>query len=477
MSDASILWYDFETFGANAQLDSPAQFAAQRTDLNLMPIESPHVFYCQPLVDRLITPEAVAITGITPQHAQLHGLPEYKFAERIHVLMAQANTTTCGYNTIRFDDEVCRHMFWRNMMDPYGREFKNNNARFDMLDVMRLTAALRPEGLYWPKRDDGLASFKLEQLSVANGIEHADAHDAMADVRATIALAQKVKRQHDKLWQYVFEFRYKHRAKAFFEQLKGAPFLHASGKISAQYYGVSVLIALMPHPLNRNEIICWDTRYSPQACFDHSPDELRSWLYAKASELPEGSERPGFKSVHLNKAPMLAPISLFDDAVSQRIQLPVAQVARCSDFFRQQDWKTTVFEVFNQAYSAQDRDPEQDLYGGFVSMADRQLMDRLRALPAEQWAKHELELGDPRLSEIAMRLRAKYFPHTLTASERGRWQHYLEQRLPTEALLELVRQVKQRKKLEPHKAQLWQDLLDWYQTQLQRVSSPQLSLF
>ncbi|WP_158584151.1 exodeoxyribonuclease I [Salinibius halmophilus] len=477
MSNPSILWYDFETFGADAKLDSPAQFAAQRTDHNLMPIDSPEIFYCQPLADRMISPDAVAITGITPQHAQQNGVPEYQFAERVHALMAQPNTTTCGYNTIRFDDEVCRHMFWRNMIDPYGREFKNNNARFDLLDVMRLTSALRPEGLYWPKRDDGLPSYKLEQLSVANGIEHTDAHDAMADVRATIALAQKVRRQQEKLWHYVFEFRYKHRAKGFLEQLNGAPFLHASGKVSAEFFGTTVLVPLLTHPTNRNEIICWDARVAPQDCLDASAKDLNEWLYAKSSELPEDVVRPGFKSVHVNKAPMMAPMSLFDEAVSKRIQISETQVRQCVDYFQSHDWQSLVVEVFSQPFEAEDKDPEQDLYGGFISMHDRQLMDKMRALPAEEWSKFELDLGDPRLAAIAVRLRARYFPHTLTQSEQSRWQAYLEQRTSPVELQSLIKQVRQRKKIEPERSAIWQALLDWYQTQLLRVDSPQLSLF
>lgn len=474
---SSILWYDFETFGANAKLDAVAQFAAQRTDHNLMPLSEPEVFYCQPIIDRLISPEAVAITGITPQHAQLHGSNEFEFAKRVHGLMSQPGTTTCGYNTIRFDDEVCRHMFWRNLIDPYGREYKNNNARFDLLDVMRLTAALRPEGLYWPKRDDGQPSFKLEQLSVANGIEHSDAHDAMADVRATIALAQKVNKHHEKLWQYVFEFRHKYRAKAFFDQLQGGPFIHASGKIPAKFYGTSVLVPLLAHPNNRNEMICWDTRVDPAECFEHTAEDIAKWLYAKQSELPEGVTRPGFKSVHLNKAPMLAPMTLFDDQVSARIQLTSKQIQRSVDYFAAHQWQTKVQEVFGQPYEGGENDPEEDLYGGFVSMTDRQLLDQLHGLSPEQWHDQESLLQDSRLTVLCMRIRAKHFPHTLTVEERQAWQAYLQQRICDERLNHLIKQVRQRKKLEPEKAVMWQCVLDWYQRQQALVNSPQPSLF
>lgn len=479
MSQESILWYDFETFGSNAKYDSPAQFAALRTDLNLMPISPPEVFYCQPLIDREIAPDAVAITGITPQEAQLRGSNEYQFAQRIAKLMSQPHTTSCGYNSIRFDDEVCRHMFWRNLIDPYGREYKNGNARFDLLDVMRLTSALRPEGLYWPAREDGQPSFKLEQLSVANGIEHANAHDAMADVRATIGLAQKVKQHNEKLWQYVFALRHKYQAKQFLATRQGQPFLHASGKIAARYHGVSALVALATHPSNRNEVICWDLRVDPTPFKHHSGEQLRQWLYGKQAELEEeGVDRPGFKSVHINKAPMLAPISLLDDAVSQRIALDEATIKRhLSALADHGHWQQLAVNVFDQAFQGDPPDPELDLYGGFVSMADRQVLDTLHTLLPERWRSQEDDLSDPRLTVLAQRLRAKHFPHTLSASEQQAWQRHIQRVLTPARLDALMKEVKQRQKYEPQNQAMWQDVQAWYQRQHELVATPQALLF
>ena len=202
----SLLWHDYETFGANPAQDFPAQFAAIRTNSALETIGEPISFYCQPPPDYLPHPIACLITGITPQFCLAHGLAEREFAGRVHFEMAAANTTTLGYNSMRFDDEVSRQLFWRNFYPAYAREYQHGNARFDLIDVMRMAYALRPEGLHWPSVD-GKPSFKLELLAQANALVHRSAHDALSDVEVLIELARKLKAAQPKLWDYAFSLR------------------------------------------------------------------------------------------------------------------------------------------------------------------------------------------------------------------------------------------------------------------------------
>ncbi|WP_313363583.1 exodeoxyribonuclease I, partial [Mixta calida] len=205
----TFLFHDYETFGKSPALDRPAQFAGIRTDMDFNIIGEPEVFYCQPADDYLPQPEAVMITGITPQLAQARGVTEAEFARRIHALFTVENTCVVGYNNVRFDDEVTRNIFYRNFYDPYAWSWQNGNSRWDLLDVMRACYALRPDGINWPENDEGLPSFKLELLTQANGVEHNNAHDAMSDVYATIAMAKLVKEKQPKL----FEFLFRHRTK------------------------------------------------------------------------------------------------------------------------------------------------------------------------------------------------------------------------------------------------------------------------
>src|SRR5690606_22124338 len=142
----------------------------------------PLVIYCQPTEDMLPQPEACLITGITPQKAKSEGIREVEFIRLIHEQFSKPDTCVAGYNSIRFDDEVTRNTLYRNFFDPYAREWQNGCSRWDLIDVMRLAYALRPDGIQWPTREDGLPSFRLEDLTRANGVEHEAAHDAMSDV-------------------------------------------------------------------------------------------------------------------------------------------------------------------------------------------------------------------------------------------------------------------------------------------------------
>jgi len=192
----TFYWHDYETFGVDPAKDRPSQFAGLRTDEELNPIGDPLVIYCQPQRDILPSAQACLITGITPQLAMEKGIPEPEFIHAIHRELSLPGTCGVGYNSIRFDDEVTRYALYRNFFDPYQREWKNGNSRWDILDMLRLTRALRPEGIEWTDHEPGRPSFRLEHLTAANGIAHEAAHDALSDVTATIAMAKLVKQSN-----------------------------------------------------------------------------------------------------------------------------------------------------------------------------------------------------------------------------------------------------------------------------------------
>jgi len=192
-SKNTLYWHDYETFGIDPKRDRPVQFAGIRTDEALNIIGAPLVIYCQPANDFLPSPQACMITGISPQLALKEGVNEAEFISRIHAEFARPGTCTVGYNNIRFDDEFTRYTLYRNFYDPYAREWQNGNSRWDIIDLLRVTRALRPAGINWPERDDGQSSFRLEELSKANNIAHDAAHDALSDVLATIEVARLIK--------------------------------------------------------------------------------------------------------------------------------------------------------------------------------------------------------------------------------------------------------------------------------------------
>ncbi|HBS5052237.1 TPA: exodeoxyribonuclease I, partial [Klebsiella pneumoniae] len=305
VNQPGFLFHDYETFGTSPSLDRPAQFAAIRTDAELNVLGEPEVFYCKPADDYLPQPQAVMITGITPQEALAKGDNEAAFARRIHDLFTVPQTCIVGYNNVRFDDEVTRNIFYRNFYDPYAWSWQHDNSRWDLLDVMRACYALRPEGIAWPENDEGLPSFRLEHLTVANGIEHQNAHDAMADVYATIAMAKLVKTRQPRLFDYLYSHRNKRKLATLIDVPQMKPLVHVSGMFGAARGNTSLVAPLAWHPENRNAVIMVDLAGDMAPLLELDADALRERLYTPRAELGDLPAAP-IKLVHLNKCPVLA---------------------------------------------------------------------------------------------------------------------------------------------------------------------------
>jgi len=435
MSQQTFLWHDYETFGAQPRRDRPAQFAAIRTDADLNEIGEPIMLYCQPAPDFLPDPQSCLITGITPQQCLEWGVPEYKFAATIEQAFSQPGTIGVGYNTIRFDDEVTRFLFWRNLFDPYAREWQNQCGRWDLLDVVRMTYALRPEGIEWPLREDGKPSFRLEHLAAANGLLHESAHDALSDVRATIGLARLIKQKQPKLWDFCFALHKKDRVADeigmhLLPHLR-QPFLHVSGMFPAERGCIGLVWPLGTHPTNKNEIIVWDCAYDPSELYGLDADTVRMRMFTRSSELPEGVTRLPIKSVHLNKSPMLVSnLKTLSPAMAERWGIDVEQAKRHAQTAAAgPDLGALWAQVYHRPGAAEAMDVDEDLYGGFVGKEDRRLLDTMRKESPAKLALMTPPFDDPRLGELVFRYRARNFPQTLSEQEAEHWEAHRAARL------------------------------------------------
>ncbi|MFC3852169.1 exodeoxyribonuclease I [Salinispirillum marinum] len=425
MSASSFLWYDFETFGQHPRQDKPSQFAALRTDAELNIIGEPMNWLCQPLPDLVPSPDACLITGLTPQYCQEHGMPEPEFAQRILHAMSQPNTCSAGFNSIRFDDEVSRFLFYRNLLPVYDREWRQGNSRWDLLDVVRFTYALRPDGINWPRKEDGSPSFRLEELSQANGLEHTQAHDALSDVRATIGMAQLIKRTQPKLFSWALQCRDKTFVKSQIPVLRHQPFVHVSGMIPASQGCITVLVPLDFHPTNKNEILCFDLRSDPAELAELSADEMRYRLYTPSAELGE-TPRLAIKSVHVNKCPMAGPISLFTDEVAARHGIDRRVFER---HLANLPPLATVLPNLHTAMHRehQPADAEQALYDGFINDRDRDMAGAVYGTPAAEWP-HLPMPKDQRLQALVQRFVARHRGDVLPKLP-DNWQRTWEQYL------------------------------------------------
>lgn len=385
------------------------------------------VWFCRPPRDRQPDPEAVLLTGITPQQAEAQGLREREFAARIEGELARAGTIGTGYNSMRFDDEVTRHLFWRNLIDPYAREYAHGCARWDLLDVVRCTWALRPEGIAWPTGEDGMPSFRLARLTAANGLAHDSAHDALSDVRATIALARLVRARQPRLWAFALRLRHKDEVR---DQIgTDRPFLHVSGKYPVERGCMAAVWALGPHPVNRNEVIVWDLDQDPGILTALDAETLRRRLFTPASELAEGETRLPVKTIHVNRAPIVIGTLDVRGQAQARFGIDLDRVARHAALAARLPNLTSLWaEIFRCPPAAMPVDAEEDLYGGFVGDADRRRLERLRAATPESLAT-PIAFDDRRLGEIVFRYRANNFPQTLSEAERARWERHRRARL------------------------------------------------
>jgi exodeoxyribonuclease-1 len=426
----SLYWHDYETWGTNPRLDRPAQFAGLRTDLDFHPLGVPLVLYCRPADDVLPHPDACLITGLTPQRALAEGVIEADFFAAIHEQLAQPGTCALGYNTLRFDDELTRYGLYRNFYDPYAREWQGGNSRWDLIDVVRLTRALRPEGIEWPVREDGETSFKLEHLTAANGMAHAAAHDALADVDATIALAKLIRERQPRLYDFAFRHRDKGSAAGLLDLRARESVLHVSSRYPACHGCLAVVVPLAPHPTNKNGVVVYDLRYDPTPLLSLDAGAVRRLVYTAAEHLREGEARIPLKVVHLNKCPVLAPLSTLTPEAAERwaIDLDQARSHRAA-LLAARDLPGKLAVAFAEDRFPPVADPDQALYDGFLSDADRVRCDRVRRTPPAQLAELESVFDDARLPELLFRYRARNWPETLSAPERARWDAWRRQRV------------------------------------------------
>ncbi len=431
MTDHSFYWYDYEAFGLDPMTDRLAQFGGIRTDAEFNIIGEPLMLYCKPSDDYLPNPASCLITGITPQKAQALGVPEIEFIRRINEEFSRPNTCVLGYNNLRFDDEFTRYALYRNLLDPYAREWQNGCSRWDLLDVVRMTRALRPEGIVWPTNPEGLPSVRLEDLTVANGIEHTAAHDALADVYATLGVARLIRAKQPKLFDFACQNRGKQKVLQMLTLREQRPVLHISGMYPAEKGNMAVVMPLAMHPINKNGVIVYDLSVDPKDLISLGPKKIHERLFTRNDELPEGVARIPLKVVHANRCPVIAPITTLDGAAAKRYGIDLNVCRRNLEAIKhEKTLPQKVQKVFTESEFEPHTDPDRMLYGGpFFGDSDRAHMREIHHMSAQELGGYTPPFTDPRLPEMLFRLRARNYPESLRPEEQARWQQFRHSRI------------------------------------------------
>lgn len=401
------------------------QFAGQRTDMQLNPVGEPVNVLIKLSDDILPQPEAVLLTGITPQQTLADGITEAEFLRIFCDEVAIPGTVFVGFNTVRFDDEFMRFVQYRNFYDPYVWQWKDGRGRWDILDVVRMTRALRPDGIQWPVVD-GKPGNRLEMLTKANAIPHEGAHDALADVTATIAVAKLIYTNQPKLFSWLLNMRDKSQVKNLVEA--NEPFVYSSGKYANEFQKTSVVVRLAEHPKKQGALV-YDLRHDPTPFLAMSAAELAErWRWTRE---PDAPARLPVKTLQFNRCPAIAPLSVLDAASQERIGLDLATVAahhkvlRDNPSFTQNVAKALAL-LDDQQQAQQQRataDVDTQLYAGFYDQHDSNLLAVVRAASPDELTP---ELGesfhDQRLKALFDRYKARNYPASLSDKERASWE-------------------------------------------------------
>ena len=461
----TFYWYDYETFGISPKIDRISQFAGIRTDENLNILDE-HMFYCKPTHDCLPAPEACSITSISPQLCEQKGMIEHAFIQKIHTEFSTPNTCIVGYNSIRFDDEFTRHTLYRNFIDPYAWHWKNGNTRWDILDVVRLCYALKKDNsLKWVHNEEGKPIFKLDQLSLANGIEHANAHDALADVRATIAIAKIIKDTQPQLFDYAFSLREKKTVESKIQLFE--PMLHTSGMYPATLSCTRLVVALAYHPEYNDRAIVFNLDQDPSMLLEMDIEELKTLMFTKQSELPEGVKRLEIKDLIFNKSPMFVPnIYKLDPKVVAQLQIDMDACLQRLSFIK--DNQNAISEVVQALYkNDQERtrtaDVDQALYDGFMDNADKRIGDQVQTLSANELKDFHPRFKDQKLNTLLMHFKARNYPETLSEDETEDWFETVQGRVQAGEngylnIDEYFQRINALREQHPNKEKLWQQL-------------------
>src|SRR3989344_4117574 len=428
----SFFFYDLETSGVNPRTDRIMQFAGQRTNLNLEPVGEPFNFLIKLSEDVLPEPDAILVTGITPQKTISEGITEAEFFKLFCEEIVKPGTVFAGFNNIRFDDEFIRFGLYRNFYDAYEWQWKNNCSRWDILDLTRITRALRPDGIKWPFAPDGKPSNRLELLSSVNGLDHENAHDALNDVLATIAIARVVKQKQPKLFDYEFSIRNKKDVEKLVKN--SLPFIYVSGKYSSEYEKLAIVYSIGAHPKKTGSFV-YDLRFDPTKYLSLPPEKLAGlWRWTK----DENAERLPVKTLHYNKCPAVAPLGVLrkEDAVRLKINEELVQkhlkiLKENPEFYDNLCKASNILEdEYSQTALLQDeQNVDGELYKEFISDEDKNLFPKIRSEEPAKISGYASLLNDSRLKGLLPLYKARNYPKSLSGEERAAWESFRPKKL------------------------------------------------
>ena len=432
----TFFFYDLETSGFSPQNDRIMQFAGQRTDENLNRIGEPVNILVRLNDDVLPSPSALMVTKISPQKTVEEGYTEAEFSKMLVEEFFTPDTVIVGYNNVRFDDVHIQHLLWRNFYPPYDWQWKDGRSRWDLLDVVRMIRALRPDGINWPfiineETGEKFAANKLELLTKENGILHENAHDAMSDVDGLIDVARLLKEKQPQIFDYLFKMRSKNEVQKLVNLENPKPFVYTSGRFKVEFEKTTVAFPIAPAK-NQN-VIVWDLRFSPEKFIDWSEDQILENITADFETRSSDNFEPiAAKILQYNKCPAVAPMGVLTEENQQRLKIDLAEIQKNLDILRKNPYFAenlrSAFERRGEAFqdknNAEKPAPEARLFEGFVSKSDDLKIEAVRNSTDRELADFHPDFADERLTDLLLHYKARNFPKSLSSQEKELWEEY-----------------------------------------------------
>lgn len=426
----TFFFYDLETSGLDPKRHRIMQFAGIRTDMELNQIGDSIDIKVALNEDVLPSPGAIMVTGITPQQTQEEGYSEAEFCKIAHDQICIEGTIMVGFNSVRFDDEFMRYTFYRNFYDPYEWCWMQGRSRWDLLDVVRLTRAIRPDGIEWPVDNEGKATNRLELITKVNGIDHFKAHDALSDVEALIAVAKLIKQKQPKLFAYMLSMRDKYKVKELVNLDNPQPFIYASGRYNAESHKTTIAYPVA-NSLKSGCVLVYDLRFDPTPYLQKTPQQLADSLFASWEDRQSEDYIPvPVKELAYNKCPAVAPAGI-DKATEERLQLSLEDIQKHVQILRRNPQFSNIVSDAYKLRPEFTKSPDCDgqLYESFINDRDKGKMSAVRAADTDELKGFNPGFTDQRLEKLLLRYKARNYPRALDADEREQWELYRSERI------------------------------------------------
>lgn len=399
----NFAFFDLETTGTSPAFDHPLQFAAILTDAEFREIERVNL-RCRLAPHVIPSPKALAVTGVRPHQLLDPELPSpFEFAQQLSALVSRWSPAIwMGFNSIRFDEEMLRQMFYQNLQTEIFATQFNGNTRFDIMTAVFAAFHRQPDLFKWPVDETGKVRFKLDQLAPLNGFEGHNAHDALGDVEATIHIAQLIAQRAPSLWAELLANRDKAHVQARLEQFAPLELVERFGGGPPQ--GITGCLCGYAEQ-NLNQAFFFDVDAAdPASLINATAEELTAAIEAKPSPI---------RFITVNKVPLLLDPVAATDEQRRRVRL----IAEAPEF-RQRVVATMAVRKGSPTAPELPPPVEQQIFNGFYSWSDKALLTEFQAADWPRRQEIVASFGDARLRQLGRRLVASCAPALLSEEER-----------------------------------------------------------